>query len=164
MKMILKYIGKYMEDDNTCREKMLLAANYAGRAINITKTTAAHAMCYKLTTLYHIPHGHAVMLCLPEVWEYLYHHTDECVDVRGIQYLQETLDRLAHCLQQNTCQDAIDYLKHLRHTWGLDLLIETDQEQLMLLVNSINTERLGNFPVSFSKEDLTAVYHKILRG
>ena len=33
-------------------EKMLLAANLAGKAINYTKTTAGHAMAYKLTTLY----------------------------------------------------------------------------------------------------------------
>ena len=39
---------------------MLLAANIAGKAINVTQTTAGHAMAYKITTLYGLSHGHAV--------------------------------------------------------------------------------------------------------
>ena len=38
----------YENSDESCW-KILLASNYAGRAINITATTAAHAMSYKLT-------------------------------------------------------------------------------------------------------------------
>ena len=37
--------------------KMLQAANFAGQAINITRTTAPHAFSYYLTTQYNIPHG-----------------------------------------------------------------------------------------------------------
>ena len=41
---------------------MSLAANYAGKAINISKTTAPHAVSYPFTSLYNISHGHAVSL------------------------------------------------------------------------------------------------------
>jgi alcohol dehydrogenase class IV len=40
-------------------QKMLLAANYSGRAINIAKTSICHAISYSLTTHYGVPHGQA---------------------------------------------------------------------------------------------------------
>lgn len=44
---------------------------------------AAHAMSYKVTSLYHLPHGHAVAVCLPEIWTYMLAHPDQCIDPRG---------------------------------------------------------------------------------
>ena len=55
---------------------IMLAANYAGRAIHIAHTTAAHAMSYKLGSLFGLSHGHAVAVCLPEIWEYMLVHAD----------------------------------------------------------------------------------------
>lgn len=49
------------------REQMMLGANLAGRAINISKTTAAHALSYELTTRCGLAHGHAVALTLGHV-------------------------------------------------------------------------------------------------
>ena len=45
---------------------MAKASNLAGKAINITKTTASHAISYPLTYFFGIPHGHAVSLTLGE--------------------------------------------------------------------------------------------------
>ena len=69
IKLILKNIDKYMNDNDleTSRE-IMKASNLAGKAINITQTTAAHAMSYKITSLYDVAHGHAVMLPLPFIW------------------------------------------------------------------------------------------------
>ena len=41
---------------------MLIASNLAGKAINISKTTAPHAVSYPFSTLFGISHGHAVSL------------------------------------------------------------------------------------------------------
>ena len=41
------------------------AAYFAGKAINLTKTTGPHALSYGFTTNFGIPHGHAVALFLP---------------------------------------------------------------------------------------------------
>ncbi|GHV43956.1 alcohol dehydrogenase [Spirochaetia bacterium] len=38
---------------------------WAGKAINIAKTTAPHAMSYAFTSYYNVPHGHAVALTFP---------------------------------------------------------------------------------------------------
>ena len=146
------------------RRHMLLASNLAGQAINITKTTAAHAMCYKLTTLAGIAHGHAVMRCLPEVWAYMQEHAAACIDSRGRAYLQETLHALANCLRQETPADAIRFLRELRSRAGLDtgLAGAVGEEQLELLVNSVNPERLGNFPIALSRDALYGIYRNII--
>ena len=41
---------------------MAIASNFAGKAINISKTTAPHATSYPFTSIYNISHGHAVGL------------------------------------------------------------------------------------------------------
>ena len=43
-------------------QKMIVASNLAGKAINISKTTSAHAWSYAFTSFYDIPHGHAIWL------------------------------------------------------------------------------------------------------
>ncbi len=42
--------------------EMSIAANLAGKAISISKTTAPHASSYPFTSLFNISHGHAVAL------------------------------------------------------------------------------------------------------
>lgn len=69
--MILENLGGYLSGDQACADNMMIGSNLAGQAINITQTTAAHAMSYKLTSLYKIPHGRAAFVCLPYVWEYM---------------------------------------------------------------------------------------------
>ncbi len=54
----------------SARQQMMMAAYWAGRAINIAKTTAAHAVSYALTALFGIPHGQAVALSLPHFVEF----------------------------------------------------------------------------------------------
>ena len=46
------------------RNNLLLGAFLAGKAINISKTTAPHALSYPLTSHFGIPHGHAVAMTL----------------------------------------------------------------------------------------------------
>jgi alcohol dehydrogenase class IV len=57
VRMILGNIDGYLRGGKDAARAMLTASNLAGQAINITQTTAAHAMSYKLTSLYHIPTG-----------------------------------------------------------------------------------------------------------
>ena len=57
--ILANYKGYFINEIQACKQ-MLMAANLAGKAINITQTTAGHAMSYKLTSLYGIAHGHAV--------------------------------------------------------------------------------------------------------
>ena len=78
------------------REVLSLAAIDAGRAINITRTTAAHAFAYRLTRRYGVPHGVACMLNLQ--WLYAYNRDllgTHCGDDRGAAHVGEQLDAVA---------------------------------------------------------------------
>ena len=47
--------------------QMLLAANFSGKAINIAKTNAPHALSYSFTSKFKIPHGIAVSIFFIEI-------------------------------------------------------------------------------------------------
>ena len=53
--------------DLMARGEQMLGSYWAGRAIDISRTTAAHALSYYMTANYGIPHGHAVYMMFPYV-------------------------------------------------------------------------------------------------
>lgn len=66
----IKLLWPYLPDvvnkpTEELRDKVAEGSYWAGRAINITKTTAPHAFSYPFTTYYGYPHGHAVALTFP---------------------------------------------------------------------------------------------------
>lgn len=69
--MLFDALIQFAEDADACmrdyewRSKMMQGANLAGKAINITRTTAPHAMSYTITSKFGYPHGHAVALTFP---------------------------------------------------------------------------------------------------
>ena len=134
----------YIETGERAAE-ILLAANYSGRAINITATTAAHAMSYKLTGLYGIPHGHAVGLCLPEVWE----------EMESEEKLQPVFS--AFPVDLAWVRNLLEELEMQRPA-----AVNREQE-LEILADSVNPLRLKNNPVALSRETLKAMYERILR-
>lgn len=96
IELIMPHWQEYILN-NKYLEQIMLAANYAGRAINLAQTTAAHAMSYKITSLYNLPHGHAVALCLPAIWDYMI-GAAAIADPRGPQYLCETFSQIASAM------------------------------------------------------------------
>ena len=53
--------------DLMSKGEQMLGSYWAGRAIDISRTTAAHALSYYMTAKYGIPHGHAVYMMFPYV-------------------------------------------------------------------------------------------------
>lgn len=155
---IMKNWEEYLsENTETAAEKIMEAANYAGRAINITATTAAHAMSYKITSLYQIPHGHAVAICLPEVWAYLLEHTRDCVDDRGSDYLQETLTQISEMI-------SLSQFKSMLIKMDMKYPRTADKEsELQVLTKSVNPVRLKNNPVALSADVLREMYRRIIQ-
>ncbi len=160
--LILDNIDAYIRHDNRCYKDMLIASNLAGQAINLSKTTAAHAMSYQLTTMWGIPHGHAVILCLPEVWEFMQKKVDNCIDQKEYEQLGGILKSLAYCLRQDTSENAILYLKQLRSKLGLEFSKKVSEQQIDTLVCSVNIERLKNLPVVLDETDLREIYKNVL--
>ncbi len=162
IEIILNDIDAYLQGDDACYEDVMRASNLAGKAIGIAKTTAAHAMSYKLTSLLEIPHGHAVMLCLPEVWEFMQTKLETCKNKAEWEPLEETLNLLAGHFGKANQKDAIVFLKQLRSQLNLGRPKKIENSWLDLLVSSVNNQRLENFPIALNKEELKEIYQKIL--
>ena len=66
LNLIPKFLVNSLKNpkDLIARMNMLIAANFSGRAINITGTNICHAISYPLTELYNIPHGLACGMSL----------------------------------------------------------------------------------------------------
>lgn len=138
-------------------EQIMQAANYAGRAINITATTAAHAMSYKITSMYQFPHGHAVAVCMPEVWGYMQEHTKDCIDSRGEKYLETTLAQIDGMID-------LPYYRGIMEKLEMNYpKTENREADLDILAASVNPVRLKNNPVALSKEVLREMYGRIVR-
>ena len=66
--MIIRHLAaSVVRKEIADREAMMHGAHRAGHAINISKTTASHALSYELTTRFGIAHGLAVALTLGHV-------------------------------------------------------------------------------------------------
>lgn len=144
------------ENTASSAEKIMEAANFAGCAINITATTAAHAMSYKVTSLYNLPHGHAVAVCMPQVWEYILEHTDDCMDERGTEYLKATLKQISEMLDLSGFNSILEKM-------GISSPVASHKEdEVIELTRSVNTVRLKNNPVALSTDVLKEMYRRII--
>lgn len=163
IRLIYQYKDAYLVNEKLGNENMLSASNLAGKAINITQTTAGHAMSYKMTSLYRIAHGHAAILCIPKIWNYMLAHNDACVDKRGKEYFIKTLDELSKIMGYPSVDMAIEGIENLISLLGLKVFHSNMDKDIPLLVESVNIERLKNNPVQLTKEDLYILYEQILK-
>ena len=126
--------------DSVANEKMAMAAHLAGRAINISRTTAAHALSYKITSKYNIPHGHAVALSIANLFE---QNMDYC-NIKPIL---------------NILNISKEHIKSYFHALMQSINLEDNFERLGILnteeiVDNVNIERLSNNPKKLDKNDL----------
>lgn len=149
----------YLHGDEAAASAVMAASNFAGRAINLTTTTAAHAMCYQLTALYGLRHGHAAAVCLPAAWEQLLSAGAEDAA------LQARLTELAQLLGGETAADGLERFLALRRMAALDdSWLPDNENDLSLLAASVNAQRLGNYPVAVTEDDLYEMYRRALWG
>lgn len=161
--IVLENITGYLENKELGNKRMQMAAYFAGKAIDITQTTAAHAMSYKITSLYGLAHGHAVALCLPKVWTYMINHFEDCIDPRGKVYLAETFVKIADCLGVRTSEEAIRKFYEIRELMDLKAPDMVNYKDLEILTRSVNPDRLKNNPIKLEKETLYTLYKDILK-
>lgn len=158
IRSIVTCVADYLAGDTDAACKMLEAANQAGKAINLTTTTAPHAMSYKLTSLYGIPHGHAVALCMPLCWGLLLDS-----DASGLtETLREIATLMTGCEDSNGV-DGLEAFERLVKFLDLDApSVDVSEEDLLLLVQGVNIQRLSNFPYTVTAFELTELYRSIL--
>ena len=164
IEIIVSEMGEYLEGSENAAASVLLAANLAGKAINITQTTAAHAMCYKLTTLYGLPHGHSVALCLPHLWRYMLGHMEDCTDQRGEAFLQTVFEKIAAALGCGEIIQAIVKLENMLEALEIKPPKQWSQSDVELLTRSVNPIRMRNNPVQLDESAFRKLYLDILKG
>lgn len=145
---------------------MTLGSHFAGRAIDVSRTTAAHALSYGITKTYGISHGHAVAITLGA---FLEAHADA-----GADSLRAGVDPAVHAaamadvltvLEAADGAEARGRFTDLMKRLGLDPSLAaagaTSLESRQALAASVNAERLGNNPVRYSQGDLGMLMERI---
>ena len=168
IELVLKHMDGYLANKEEDNAGMLRAAHVAGKAINITQTTAGHAMCYKITSLFGVSHGHAAILCNRILFPWMLKNTDKCIDHRGADYLKDLFAEIAvamGCVDADDRGDAKLAAKKLNDIFN-SLKLEVPsatEEQFEILKSSVNPVRLKNHPIALDVQTIDELYHQILK-
>jgi alcohol dehydrogenase class IV len=136
------------ENNYQAKAELQTAALLAGKSINITKTTAPHAISYAYTSFYNVPHGHAVAISLPFFFEYNYGISDaDCLDSRGAENVKGRINKLLDILNISP-EDIQPTLKYFFTEIGVninasEIIANFDPE---IVIKNVNMERLKNNP------------------
>ena len=149
---VLDNLKAYLAGDPHAAEEMMDASFQSGKAIQITRTTAAHAMSYRLTKKYGIAHGHAVMITLPVLWEMAAAH-DEMKDV---------LSELTRIMRLGDPLMVSRLLKGIMIDLDMKMPDLPDEAALDELAGSVNVERMNNHPVKMTRDEIREAYRKAL--
>jgi alcohol dehydrogenase class IV len=150
----------------SARFGMSKAAHLAGIAINVTKTTAPHAISYIMTSRFGLPHGHAVALTLGPFLEYNSQATsDDVTHPGGAEEVHRSIAELNHLLG---CSNAIASRKRITElieslnlpTRLRDVGIHTSAQRQMI-AEGVNLERLANNPRVLSERALNEILEEI---
>lgn len=155
-----------LNPDASSRSAMLHGANLAGRAINIAKTTACHAVSYPITSKFGIPHGHAVALTLPSFIEYNSDVTEiSTQDDRGADFVQIRMNELLEMFGADSPLKAKEILEELMDAIGLERrfsALGVDEKGIDYIVkNGFNPQRVKNNPRHLSESQLREILKKI---
>jgi len=126
-------------------------SHLAGRAIDLSKTTGAHAMAYGLTKRHGISHGHAVAVTLGA---FARAHAEAAARRPD---LMAVLDDIAELIGAADASSVGDRLDDLATTMGLQLRLSdlgVPRTDIPVLAGAVNVERLGNNPVPFTTSGL----------
>lgn len=148
------------------RHAMSKAAHLAGRAINIARTTAPHALSYAMTSHFGVPHGQAVALTLGEVLAYNSRVTvDDVVDHRGAAYVRQVMAEIQGLVGGADAATAREQVAALTESVGLatrlrEVGIRTPADRELLVVE-VNGQRLANNPRALPVARLREVIDRI---
>ena len=141
------------------------AALMAGQAINISKTTAPHALSYTLTAHFDIPHGHAVFLTLGE---FLVHNSNamdlDTQHPRGANYVRNTIQEICTLLDSPDAVTTHQNLQTLMFSLGLETHLSSlgiTKNDFDFITQNINLERLANHPRKVTHETVRSVLESI---
>ena len=161
---VLGDMEDYLKNTDKGNAGMLRAAHMAGKAINISQTTAGHAMCYMITSMFGSAHGHAAMLCNRVLYPWMTEsikNNGGCIDPRGQEYVRGTLDEIGKAMGCRDAESGAEKLNRIFENLELEVPV-VSREQFERLKTSVNPVRLKNHPIALDEETIDMLYHRIL--
>lgn len=147
LELIYPNIIKCYEGIKENRLPVLEGSNFSGKAINISKTTAPHAMSYYLTCYHNIPHGEAVAINIEPFIKINFESISENIKIK-----------LLKIFSVNTKDEFIKSVSLLKSNLGLRLnLSEIKGLDSKNYLSKINVERLNNNPIKLTSKELFAL-------
>jgi alcohol dehydrogenase len=138
------------QNDKNCYN-LLKGANLAGKAINITRTTAAHSLSYPMTSRFGIPHGTAVSLTLGSFFTFNEQTQDnDCNDSRGAVFVKKRILEIKEMLNIKRSESAEKVIE--KFFSNLSLLrklrnFNIKQEDIEIIINEgFTPDRVKNNP------------------
>ncbi|MFX1256851.1 MAG: phosphonoacetaldehyde reductase [Promethearchaeota archaeon] len=168
IKLIMKNLLDVVNEPNKkSRYNMAIAANYAGKAINITKTTACHSISYPISSYFNVLHGHAVALTLSSMIVFNSDISEEDnLDSRGVYYVKETMNELISVIGASDFLEAKKIINNLMLDIGLetklkDLGIKSQEDIDLIVKNGFNPDRVINNPRKLNEINLRKILEEI---
>ena len=152
---IKNYISFLKNPNLKNASEMSIAANLAGKAINISKTTLPHAVSYPFTALFNISHGHAVSLFFEKFFKFNYDNLYKSEAKFDLKKRYQLIFKLFDVKNINEFNKIIfDFKTKAKLENDLDKLninIKTHSEKI---INGINFLRLKNNPVKIEQSEI----------
>ena len=151
---------------SSARAAMSRAAHLAGRAINITKTTAPHAISYNITHRFGIAHGHAVALTLGPVLVFNANVSEmDVTDPRGVEHVRKMIGVILAQLKCTDAEDGRARIADLMDSIGcrtrLSGLGIAGSATRKAIAESVNADRLRNNPRALTATQLIHLLESI---
>ena len=141
--------------------EMSIASNLAGKAINISKTTAPHATSYPFTSLFDISHGHAVGLFFEKFFKFNFNNLDKSETAFDLKKRFDLIFDLFNVKDINGLCSEIKLIKQkAKLEDNLDTLNINIKQSSEKIIKGINLLRLGNNPVKIIDIDILKIISK----
>ena len=138
--------------------EMSIAANLAGKAINISKTTVPHAASYPFTSLFNISHGHAVSLFFEKFFKFNYENLNRSEVSFDLKKRFDLIFNLFDVSSINSFNSKISSLKkQAKLEDNMKLLDINLDKYIEKIIGGVNLLRLGNNPVKLNGNDITNI-------
>jgi len=152
------YISFLNEPNLKNATEMSIAANLAGKAINISKTTVPHATSYPFTSLFNISHGHAVGLFFEKFFKFNYINLDKSEVSFDLKKRFDLIFNLFDVSNIDNFSSKISLIKSQAKLEDDMKLLNIDLEKNMKkIIGGVNLLRLGNNPIKIDGSDITNI-------
>jgi phosphonoacetaldehyde reductase len=145
---------------------MAFAALLSGHAINLTRTTACHAVAYGLTRHLGLRHGHACAITLPGFFSFnAAVREDDVQDARGVDHVRSRIRELCEFLGTTTPAAAHAELHALTRRCGLHTRLSplhADDAVLARIATEFDERRAANNPRRVTAQAVRQILHEVL--